>query len=273
MRTARWLVFGGLLSVVLLLPREATAIGCWVCDFALDSCYHNTFVEFEACVHGCDVNPYPGCVVECSDRDVANLQRCQEEFDYCTTDCDEGPDKSNCPIVIALDQAPWRFTSAAEGVLFDIDDDGQRDPISWTEPGAEIAFLVWDRNTNGTIDSGRELFGDSAPQPPSDQPNGFLALALLDRPEHGGDGDGAVTSGDGLWSALRLWVDRNHNGRSDDGELLSLESQAIVGIDLAYRESRRRDRFGNELRYRSRVHLEARPYTDALDVFFERLQE
>jgi hypothetical protein len=76
----------------------------------------------------------------------------------------------------------------------DIDGDGYRDWIAWTDPEAEDGLLVWDRNLNGIIDSGRELFGDSTTQPPSNEPNGFLALAVLDQAESGGNGDGVISS-------------------------------------------------------------------------------
>lgn len=80
-----------------------------------------------------------------------------------------------------------------------------------------------------------------------------------------------ISDQDGLWGALLVWVDRNHNGLSEANELASLDSHKVVAIDLAFRESRRKDRYGNELRYRSKVLLEDRPNTNAVDVFFQRL--
>jgi hypothetical protein len=173
--------------------------------------------------------------------------------------------------VLDLGRHGWSFTSAGEGVLFDIDGDGHRDPIAWTDRQAEDGFLVWDRNLNGIIDSGQELFGDATTQPPSNAPNGFLALAMLDQAQVGGNGDGVISNQDRLWNALQVWVDHNHNGESEESELTPLGSHRIVAIDLAFRESRRQDRYGNELRYRSEVLLESGRAIKAVDVFFQRL--
>jgi hypothetical protein len=107
--------------------------------------------------------------------------------------------------------------------------------VGWV--GGADGLLVLDRNANGRIDDGRELFGAITPLPDGSRAgHGFNALAALDS-----NHDGVVNAADGQFRQLQVWIDGNHDGVTDAGELKGLVELGITGLNLAHVASDRVD--------------------------------
>lgn len=130
---------------------------------------------------------------------------------------------------------------------------GTKRHYAWPQASSGSAFLVLDRNGDGTINNGSELFGNHTAQPPSAEENGFLALAVFDRPENGGNADGIIDARDTIFARLRLWLDLNNDGISQASELFPLQQFGIDSIELDYKLDQRRDRYGNWFRFRGKI--------------------
>ncbi|MBI1762908.1 MAG: hypothetical protein HYR56_15870 [Acidobacteria bacterium] len=107
------------------------------------------------------------------------------------------------PILIDLSGRGFSLSDVVGGVPFNLTGSNPSLQAAWPTQSSGNAWLALDRNGNGTIDDGLELFGNFTQQSPySDGENGFHALAEFDKPENGGNEDGWITSADGVFASL-----------------------------------------------------------------------
>jgi len=148
------------------------------------------------------------------------------------------PKCQGSPLVLDLGGDGIEPTSPAAGVSFDLLGVGAL-RTSWVR--GDDALLAFDRNRNGQIDSGLELFGEATPGGRGD---GFQALATLDS-----NRDGVVDARDAGFAQLRLWLDRNGDGVSQPDELVPLATRGVRSLHVSSTlEPAAVDRWGNDLR-------------------------
>ena len=237
---------------------------------------NNGCTQFTNADNGCACEPDPGNQVFFGDSGGVIHQT--EDYDNCYYACPEdmvclSGGCSISPVLIDVRGNGFNLTDATTGAEFDLNADGLPERVSWTAALSDDRFLALDRNGNGVVDNGQELFGSVTPQP--EPPggvlrNGFNALKFYDSPENGGNGDGTIDASDTIFISLLLWQDTNHNGLSEAHELHSLPALGLKSIDLDYKDSKRVDEHGNQFRYRAKVddHKGAIVNRWAWDVFF-----
>lgn len=99
------------------------------------------------------------------------------------------------PLVINLDTDVAQLQD--QTFYFDIDADGELDEISRLGTGS--GYLALDKNGDGVVNDGSELFGTASG-------NGFADLAKYDE-----DGNGWIDENDGIWDKLKIWA-KDENG-------------------------------------------------------------
>lgn len=168
------------------------------------------------------------------------------------------------PIIINVANSSYELSGTDDPVWFDIDDDGISQPITWVGRESGVAFLGLDRNGNGVIDSGAELFGNVTRMSSGLRaPNGFEALKELDV-----NRDGLVTGDDDAWAQLVLWHDTNHDGVCERSEIMPLAATAVTQLSTKYHWTGRRDAHGNLFAFHSVAALNSGKRVSYYDVFF-----
>jgi hypothetical protein len=161
----------------------------------------------------------------------------------------------NSPILVPLTRRQdYKLTNVRNGVVFDFKGDGSAKGTAWTAHDSKLAFLAYDRNGNGIIDNGTELFGNYTV---AGLPNGFEALAKLNK-DLGGAETAVIDADAPLFAKLLLWEDANHNGLSEASELQPA-SNVVSGIGLGYSPHDRRDGFENLFAFRGFAHVRTAP--------------
>lgn len=178
-------------------------------------------------------------------------------------------DQTSSPLAIDLDNNDFQLTSVEDGVMFDIEGQGRQMPVGWFAAGSQDALLFLDRNGNGVVDGGHELFGTATEVAPGYvASNGFEALLIFDTAK-GSDADtGVINKNDKIYSQLQLWIDNNpRDGRSQKSELVPL-SQYVESIDLRYKVVVEEDQYGNQIFARSKVKMQGGALRNIADVWF-----
>ena len=140
------------------------------------------------------------------------------------------------PLVLDLDGDGVETIGTDAGIVFDHDGDGLKHGTGWAN--ADDGLLVYDKNGNGIIDDGSELFGDNhrANEGTASEIrfiDGFHALKHYDLLSyHTGFNDDVIDENDAIFADLQIWRDINQDGISQVNELFSLTELGITSISL-----------------------------------------
>lgn len=144
-----------------------------------------------------------------------------------------------CPVTVDLDGDGIETTPTSGATFFDHNADGFAERTGWV--ATDDGLLVLDRNGNGRIDTGRELFGNHTLRGTGvEAAHGYQALADVDA-----NRDGKVDGSDPAFANLRIWRDQDHDGASAPEELHTLASLDIRSLATTFTESTITDAQGN----------------------------
>jgi len=143
------------------------------------------------------------------------------------------------PLILDLDGDGVKTLGTDASVHFDHDKNGFAESTGWVSKGDGL--LVWDKNGNGQIDDGNELFGDNTVGSDGKKAgNGFAALGNLDS-----NSDGKIDGSDTAYKDLRIWQDKNSDGKVQADEIVTLDKAGVKSINTGYKDSSTIDSNGN----------------------------
>lgn len=178
------------------------------------------------------------------------------------SEIENAPEKLKTPLLIDLDGYGINTLPIEQGIKFDFEGDSSPIYTGWAGPNS--GFLAMDRNNDGVINDGRELFGDHTPLPNGETASdGVIALTALDSNQ-----DGLIDRSDAVWRDLKIWQDINSNGVSEKNELQSLIDIGLNNINLSFTKNSTLDEHGNIHELSSSVTWNDGRVTDITDVLF-----
>ena len=185
-----------------------------------------------------------------------------DDDDEPTLDDAERARPTSSPIVLDLDRDGIETVGLGAGIHFDHENDGFAERTGWVGP--DDGLLVLDRNGNGVIDNGGELFGNNTDLLNGERAaHGFAALA-----EHDDNGDNIIDHQDAIFDQLQVWRDANQNGLSEAWELMSLEDAGVASFGLGWTDINSADRYGNLYRQNGAVIGSDGRGMNSVDVWF-----
>jgi hypothetical protein len=139
------------------------------------------------------------------------------------------------PVILDLDGDGVETIASGDGAYFDHDGNGFAEQTGWA--ASDDGILVMDRNNDGIINDGRELFGSETILSNGQRAsNGFEALSELDD-----NHDGKIDASDAAFANLKVWQDIDGDGYSTSDELKSLSELGIESINTGYATTEQTD--------------------------------
>lgn len=193
------------------------------------------YMDLLEAVYGLDMGNQIRDAIKEGDSDKADkltkgIQKNADDYDKAGK---EQPPRD--PLIIDFGSEGIQLKSLENGVNFDLDNNGFAEKTAWI--GEEDGFLAYDRNENGKIDNGGELFGDQVIlKNGKKSTSGFEALGELDD-----NNDNIIDKEDLVFHKLLIWFDKNHNGKTESQELKSFSDMEVQTISLDYRKTSLKD--------------------------------